>query len=122
MGEHFLRKQAHGFRHRHDAGFDRLQIPTLISTTKREVMLREIRCEASPLAANTLEAGAEVMLHDNCGQIAVLQANRVVGAVDGAEAASLAEAMRIGCGFLRAQVQRKSRVSSGFVVRLTEEP
>lgn len=121
MGENFLRKQAHGFTHRQDAGFNRLQIPNLISSTKPEVMVREIRCEPSGEMTGP-DPGTEVMLHDDRGCIAVLEANRVVGAVDAADAPALAAALQLGCGFLRAEVRRKSRVSGSFVVRLQVVP
>jgi len=121
MGEQFLRKQAHGFTHRQDAGFNRLKIPNLISSTKPEVMVREIRCELSGQVSGP-EPGTKVMLHDHRGHIAVLEANRVVGAVDTAEVPALAEALQLGCGFLRAEVRQKSRVSGSFIVRLQEVP
>jgi hypothetical protein len=56
MGEHFLRRQAHGFRHRHDAAFDRMKIPNLISATRQDVMTREFRCDGG----DAPEAGAQV--------------------------------------------------------------
>ncbi len=120
MGQQFLREQAHGFKHRHDAGFDRLQIPNLISSTKPEVMVLEIRCEGSETSGP--EPGTQVMLHDSCGTIAVLEANRVIGAVDAMEAPALVPALQLGCGYLRAEVRRKSRVSGSFVVSLQEVP
>lgn len=121
MGQQFLRKQAHGFKHRHDAGFNRLQIPNLISSTKPEVMVLEIRCEGSAQTSGP-EPGTEVMLHENCGTIAVLEANRVIGAVDASEVPALVPALQIGCGYLRAEVRRKSRVSGSFVVSLQAVP
>ena len=121
MGEQFLSKQAHGFRTRHNEAYERMKIPTLISRSKTNIMTRELRCEASA-AAGQLDHGAEVMLRGRGDHVAVLLAGREVGTIDSAEARTLGEALKVGCGVLRASVTAHSSVSPTFTVRLSEVP
>jgi hypothetical protein len=121
MGENFLRKQAHGFRHRHDAAFDRMKIPNLISATRQDVMTREFRCDCGD-AGVTLEAGADVVLCGREGGIAVLVGSRIVGAVATSEMASLQPVLETGCGVLRARVSSRSPITPSFIVRLQVNP
>lgn len=118
MGEHFLRKQAHGFRHRHDAAFDRMKIPNLISATRRDVMTREFRCDGT----DAPDVGAQVVLHRQDRTVTVLVGSRVIGVVASGEAAPLQSALDVGCGFLRACVTARSAITSSFVVRLEVNP
>lgn len=118
MGEQFLRKQARGFRHRHDAAFNRMKIPSLISATRQDVMAREFRCDGS----DAPEAGAQVVLCKRDDGVAVLVGGRVVGAVAQTEASSLQSALDTGCGLLRACVTSRSAITPSFVVRLQVTP
>jgi hypothetical protein len=122
MGEQFLRKQAHGFRHRHDAAFDRMKIPDLICATRQDVMTREFRCDTSS-ARIPPDPGSDVVLSRlDDGGIAVLAGSQVVGAVASGEVASLAPVLNTGCGLLRARVASRSAVTPSFVVRLQVSP
>lgn len=121
MGVEFLRKQAKGFRHRHNAAFNRLQIPNLISATRQDIMTREFRCECRGAGA-AVNSGDEVVLHRQGGRVDVLAGNRVVGAVDDGESASLEQALDMGCGVLRARVSRRSAIAPSFVVQLEVLP
>lgn len=118
MGEQFLRRQARGFRHRHDVAFDRMKIPNLISATRRDVMAREFRCDG----ADAPEAGAQVVLCKKKDGIDVLVGGRVVGTVAAGEASSLQTALETGCGLLRACVTSRSAITPSFVVRLEVNP
>jgi len=118
MGEQFLRKQAHGFRHGHDAAFDKMKIPTLISTTTKDVMAREFRCDASDMP----DVNVEVTLSGRGEKVNVMMGGRVVGQVARDEAAALQPALEIGCGVLRAKVASRSAITPSFVVRLQDAP
>lgn len=118
MGEQFLRKQARGFRHRHDAAFDRMKIPNLISATRQDVMTREFRCDGT----DAPEAGSQVVLCKREDGIAVLVGGRVVGAVAVGEWPSLRTVLETGCGLLRACVTSRSAITPSFVVRLQVTP
>lgn len=118
MGEHFLRRQAHGFRHRHDAAFDRMKIPDLISATRRDVMMREFRCNGGSAPV----PGAQVVLCRHGTGIAVLVGSLVVGAIVPSEAPALLGALAAGCGMLRARVTSRSAITPSFVVRLQVSP
>lgn len=121
MGELFLRKQARRFRHRHDAAFDRMKIPDLISATMRDVMVREFRCERRDSEPPPAEGSAVVLNRQGDG-IAVLAGNRIVGLLDASEVVSLCGAIDVGCGVLRARVVSCSSVAPSFVVQLEGEP
>jgi hypothetical protein len=122
MGEQFLRKQAHGFRHRHNAAFDRMKIPNLISSTRQDVMTREFRCDSRG-ARIPPDAGSDVVLtRQDDGGVAVLAGSQVVGAVASGEVASLAPVLATGCGLLRARVASRSAVTPSFVIRLQVSP
>lgn len=121
MGERFLRKQAHGFRHRFDAAFDRMLIPNLIAATKPEVMARDIRCECC--GSNSIPGcGDAVMLQRDGQDVRVLHGPRVVGLVPVDELASITPALDLGCGVLRARIRSVSAISPAFVVRLEASP
>lgn len=120
MGEHFLRKQAHGFRHCHDAAFNAMQVPDLLSATRPEVMTREFRCE--PLNGERPPPGVRVVLCRDGEQVVVLVGAHAVGRVEGREVKALLPALSDAFGALRARVGRYSAVSAAFTVQLEELP
>ncbi len=46
MGEQFLKKQAKGFRHRHDLARDRFATPDLLARMRRNGLATECTCRA----------------------------------------------------------------------------
>jgi hypothetical protein len=121
MGEQFLRRQARSFRHCHDAAFDRMKIPNLISATRQDIMAREFRCDSGD-ARVAPEADADVVLCRRSDGVDVVVGSRIVGAVASSEIASLRPALDTGCGMLRARVSSRSAITPSFVVRLQVNP
>lgn len=121
MGEQFLSKQAHAFRTLHNAAYERMKIPNLISRSKKNIMTRELRCEART-GPSRIAKGDAVVLRAKRDCVAVLIGGREVGTVDGREAPTIGEALRVASGVLRAVVTAHSSVSPTFTVRIAEVP
>ena len=61
MGEQFLKKQAKGFRHRHDLARDRFATPDLLARMRTNGIASECTCRASG-SARPPDIGAPVVL------------------------------------------------------------
>lgn len=121
MGEQFLKKQAKGFRHRHDLARDRFATPDLLARMRTNGIASECTCRASG-SARPPDIGAPVVLRavdDACVQ--VIQGNAVVGTVDTADARALGPAFIAGAGVLRGCVQRAAALGGMYTVRVTED-
>lgn len=120
MGEQFLKKQAKGFRHRHDLARDRFATPDLLARMRRNGLATECTCRATGLGAAP-DVGASVVLRALDASVEVIQGNAVVGVVDATDARVLAPALSVGAGVLRGCVQRAAKLGGIYTVRVTEE-
>lgn len=121
MGEQFLKKQAKGFRHRHDLARDRFATPDLLARMRTNGTASECTCRASG-SGGPPDVGAPVVLRAvDDALVQVLLGNAVVGTVDAADARALAPAFIVGSGVLRGCVQRAAALGGMYTVRVTEE-
>jgi hypothetical protein len=118
MGERFKRLQAAGFKHQTSAAYDRMRVPTLLTALRPDIMSTEYTCAANDDRAPA--PGTPVSLQAVGDGVAVLQGNRRIGSIEGAECSALRDATGAGDGLLRAEVRSRSEIGGYFTVRLAE--
>jgi hypothetical protein len=120
MGEQFLKKQAKGFRHRHDMARDRFAAPNLLATMRTNGTATDCTCRVIGTAPAP-DVGAGVVLRTaGDARAEVICGNAIVGTVDGADVQALGPAFTAGAGVLRGTVQRGAVLGGLYTVRVTE--
>lgn len=121
MGEAFLKKQAKGFRHRHDVARDRFAMPNLLAAMRSNGTATDCKCRVLGTGPGP-ELGVVVVLRSvGGGGAEVICGNAVVGTVEVADVQALAPAFNVGAGVLRGTVHRGAVLGGLYTVRVTEE-
>src|SRR5262249_36011110 len=115
----FLRKQAKGFRHRHDMARDRFATPNLLATMRENGMATDCKCRVVG-AEGGPETGAEVVLRAVGAGADVICGNAIIGMVEPPDIQALAPAFAAGAGVLRGTVQRGPGLGGLYTVRVIE--